>query len=290
MSKKSKYTALAVSAGLLIPGAAALAGSAEAAPGSEPVVLARHNGQTMYTVASVNVRQSPATEGRVLYSLAAGTKVSVTSRRTVVTRQYGRSRGRTQSVEWSQLSGGGWVQSSQLTAARPSWTTVTPTTAAPTTVAPTTPASTTVASVQVVTLKATNLLGGPGTAYKVVRAVPAGQPLTVVEVGWGWSSDLNATVKWNRVSEGGWVRADQVATTAKQASDTSTGQRVYVLKAANLRSGPGSTNPVVREVAAGQRLTVVEDGWGWSSDLNATVKWNKVSEGGWIRADLVAGL
>jgi len=145
-----------------------------------------------------------------------------------------------------------------------------------------------------VLLRDANLRGGAGINYAVVGAGRTGQQVTI--------SETNADASWYHLSTGEWIAAFLVEVKTAEpapAADTANGvmqdtpaagalanagsDTVGVVatanRAANLRSGPGTTFPVVGSVQNGQALPIMGQ--------SAAGDWYQLSGGQWIAAFLV---
>ena len=123
-----------------------------------------------------------------------------------------------------------------------------------------------------------NLRDGAGTNFAIVGSGYVGQQVTIIET--------NSDGTWYRLENGGWIAAFLVEIKTVDAltvaptvapSLTPTGARAK--NSANLRSGPGTSFPVVDGVQSGQVLTIVSQ--------NVTRDWYQLDTGNWIAAFLV---
>ena len=137
--------------------------------------------------------------------------------------------------------------------------------------AATAPAATAQVSREAVVQKAANLRSGPGTSFAQVGSVSPGARLPVLETSGQWVKVRLADGKTGWVA--GWlVEVRQTAQTAQPAvapaatapaATTQVSREAVVQKAANLRSGPGTSFAQVGSVSPGARLPVLETSGQW---------------------------
>lgn len=122
-----------------------------------------------------------------------------------------------------------------------------------------------------VVLRDANLRLGPGVTYAIIGSANAGQLVTVTD----------STGEWYQLSTGEWIAKGLVAATAESRVVTFrlAEAPAFANRAANLRSGPGTTFTLVGTVQAGQALQVV--------GRNPAGDWLQLQSGEWIAAFLV---
>jgi uncharacterized protein YraI len=110
---------------------------------------------------------------------------------------------------------------------------------------PMTQASAKASDSAVVTVPALNLRTGPGLDYEILRVLPRGEQMTVL--------DLGKDGLWTRVSlaDGmeGWVYSQFISAVGETDSQV-------LLDSVNLRTGPGFGYRTVRQLSKGQALTL----------------------------------
>jgi N-acetylmuramoyl-L-alanine amidase len=126
-------------------------------------------------------------------------------------------------------------------------------------------------TIEAVVLRDANLRLGPGVTYTIIGAAKAGQLITV-------TADEGA---WYQLSSGEWIVKSLVAATTESRVVAFRLEEApaFANRAANLRSGPGTTFTLVGTVQAGQMLAVVA--------RNPTSDWLQLQSGAWIAAFLV---
>ena len=209
------------------------------------------------TSTAVNIRSGPGTSFGIIDGLPAGSNVQVVSL----------SRG------FYQLANGGWISSGY--ASRPTASTATATTTATTTVT-TTAASTsgsggTPVSGSVRTSTAVNIRSGPSTSFGIIGGLPAGSTAQVISLSRGFY----------QLANGGWVSSRYASIQNGNTSTTSGGGgpegtpisgSVRTSTALNIRSGPGTSFPIVGGLPAGSTVQVTSLSRGFY----------RLSTGGWI--------
>ena len=113
-----------------------------------------------------------------------------------------------------------------------------------------------------------NVRQGPGLDHRVLRVLPAGTAVTVI--------DRNEDGTWLQLEGGGWIYAQLVTFATDQAAGAVTTVGSYV------RQGPGVEYPVQTLLPAGTAVAVV--------GRNAIGSWLQLADGNWIAADLVANV
>lgn len=126
-------------------------------------------------------------------------------------------------------------------------------------------------TIEAVVLRDANLRLGPGIAYAIIGAAQAGQLVTV-------TADEG---EWYQLSSGEWIAKFLVAATpaSRVVAFHLAEAPAFANRAANLRSGPGTTFTLVGTVQAGQALAVVA--------RNPAGDWLQLQSGAWIAAFLV---
>lgn len=126
-------------------------------------------------------------------------------------------------------------------------------------------------TIEAIVLQDANLRFGPGVTYPIIGAAQAGQLVTVTD-------DEGA---WYQLSTGEWIAKFLVAATTESrvVAFRLAEAPAFANRAANLRSGPGSTFTLVGTVQAGQTLAVV--------GRNPAGDWLQLQSGAWIAAFLV---
>lgn len=126
-------------------------------------------------------------------------------------------------------------------------------------------------TIEAVVLQDANLRFGPGVAYPIIGTAQVGQLVTVTD-------DEGS---WYQLSTGEWIAKVLVAATAESRVVTFrlAEAPAFANRTANLRSGPGTTFPLVGTVQAGQALAVVA--------RNPAGDWLQLQSGAWIAAFLV---
>lgn len=126
-------------------------------------------------------------------------------------------------------------------------------------------------TIEAVVLRDANLRLGPSVAYAIVGAAKAGQLVTVTD----------DEGEWYQLSSGEWIAKFLVAATAESRVVAFRLEEApaFANRAANLRSGPGTTFTLVGTVQMGQALAVV--------GRNPAGDWLQLQSGAWIAAFLV---
>jgi len=204
------------------------------------------------TTSGVNLRSSASTDSNILSTVVAGTSVEVLEHNP---------------AGWSRVrvSGtGGFIRSDFLTRGGngSAWSGAA--------------ASTSSASVSVGTLRTTavvNVRAGPSTDTSVITTLARGTSVEVIEnQSNGWSS-----IKHNSTS--GFIRSDLLTSGTGSQAAPSTLRTTSVV---NIRSGPSTEHRVIRTIAAGTSVEVLnQQADGWSS-----IRHNGTD--GFIRTDLLS--
>lgn len=130
---------------------------------------------------------------------------------------------------------------------------------------------------------AVNLRAQPGTSSRVLTVVPAGAQ--VVQTG----ATKNGWTPVRVDGRTGWIYASYLRGTVTASSPASTrasGTTAQVSEAVNLRTGPGTDNPVVRVLGRGTqvKLTGVRQGKWVQVDDSGTLRW---LHSGWLSTTVV---
>lgn len=128
-----------------------------------------------------------------------------------------------------------------------------------------------------VTADVINLRSGAGTSYSIVRQLSQGTTVTILDNLGGW-------YKVDCSGSTGYLSADYVSLSAQGTSQStasvSGSSAVVTADVINLRSGAGTSHSIVRQLAKGTNVTILESANGWY----------KVSAGsstGYLSADYV---
>jgi len=136
-------------------------------------------------------------------------------------------------------------------------------------------------TIEVLVLRNANLRIGPGLDQAVIGAAKAGQ----------WVVVTDQAGDWYQLSTGQWIATFLVAPTwdsrvvafgskvRPRPVATPTGATIYHV--ANLRSGPGTTYPIMGQAQPGQTLDLI--------GRDQTGEWFILRDGMWIAAFLVSG-
>jgi N-acetylmuramoyl-L-alanine amidase len=126
-------------------------------------------------------------------------------------------------------------------------------------------------TIEAIVLRDANLRLGPGVTYPIIGTAQAGQLVTVTD----------EEGAWYQLSTGEWIAKVLVAATAESrvVAFRLAEAPAFANRAANLRSGPGSTFTLVGTAQAGQALAVV--------GRNPAGDWLQLQSGAWIAAFLV---
>ena len=206
---------------------------------------------TFRSTATVNVRAAASTESNVLSTVVSGASVEVTEH---------------DPAGWSRVRVGGtsgFIRSDFLTRGNPTASGA---------------SSNTFSQQGTTTLRTTSIVNfraGPSTNDRVIRTLTANTSVTVLE---------NQANGWSRVSQNGttgFIRSDLLSAsgTATSATPVMTQRTV---SGVNMRSGPATTNSVIRLLPVNTSVDVLENqANGWSRVRhNGTV--------GFIRSDLLS--
>jgi len=200
---------------------------------------------TFQTTGGVNMRASASTDSNILRTVAGGTNVEVTEHNP---------------AGWSSVTIGGtsgFIRSDFLTRGGGSGS----------------GSSSGPAEQVIATLKTTgtvNIRSGPSTSNSIVRTLSANTSVDILE---------NQDNGWSRVRHSnttGFIRTDLLSETGSSTTTT-----LRTTGTVNIRSGPSTSHEIIRTLAAGTSVEVVEQqSNGWSS-----VRHNNIS--GFIRSDLL---
>jgi len=209
------------------------------------------------------IRTVPGTTGAVDNQVYRGNSVTITATATV------------NGEEWGKLSTGGWVATKYLTKMDAS--TETPGTGETTPESPSTPE--TALFKGTVFASTLNVREQPvsGTIVDILRR---DEVVDIYE-----TKDMSGKL-WGRTANG-WISLSYVhyelpstppstPTTPESGTPTENTACTVTGTAVNVRSGAGTTNPVIGTVRKGDAITIVE------TAMVGTVKWGKLSTGGWI--------
>jgi len=184
MTIKSRTAAVLLTAALTVPGAVAVASTAVANPGDITAAVQTRT-RTMWVVDdNTNVREFAGSSYDIIRVLNKGDKV------TVVKTSMGWSDEEQDNVRWSNLSTGGWVRSDLLSRK-----------------APIDPSHT---SAGWHTIYATHVRSGPSTDFGLLRELPKGAAVKVLDDAIGWNEDQQADSLWYHIEGGGWVDAEYI--------------------------------------------------------------------------------
>jgi len=210
---------------------------------------------TFRTTAGVNIRSSASTTSDILATIAAGTSIEVSEHNP---------------TGWSQVSldgASGFIRSDFLTRGGDG-------SAAATVSSSEAPAEATSTSSNVGSLRTTgsvNLREGASTNDRIIRTLSASTGVEVLE---------NQTNGWSRVRHNGtdgFIRSDLLSESGAPVAATS----LRTTGTVNFRSGPSTSNSVIRSLSAGTSVEVLDNQTnGWSS-----VRHNGTD--GFIRTDLL---
>ena len=213
---------------------------------------------TFRTTDGVNVRAAASTDSRVVTTVSAGTSVEVTEHNPA---GWSRVRvngtnGYIRSDFLTRGSGGGAASTGAASAAAG------------------TSASSEAAIATLRTTGAVNMRSGASTDTSIIRTLPSGTSVEVIE---------NQANGWSRVRHNdtaGFIRSDLLS-----ATGTSSNQAASTLRttgAVNMRSGPSTSSSVIRTLAVNTGVEVIE---------NQTNGWSRVRHNdtaGYIRTDLLS--
>ena len=220
---------------------------------------------TFRTTSGVNVRSAATTDSKVATTVARGTSVEVTehdpagwSRVSVNgTSGFIRSDFLTRGGDGSAAgsSGGSGSGSGDTSATQPTDTVI----------------------ATLVTTGVVNMRSGASTSHSIVRTLTPGNSVDVLE---------NQANGWSRVrhnNTNGFIRSDLLKSPDSSASDSSAAQTTTLKTtgAVNLRSGPSTSNSVIRTLAANTSVEVTGTQGEWSN-----VRHNGTN--GFIRSDLLS--
>ena len=201
---------------------------------------------TFRTTGGVNLRESATTDSNVLRTIAAGTSVEVSEH---------------DPAGWSSVnvSGvSGFIRSDFLTRGGSSGDS-----------GGSTPGSSDQVIATLRTTSTVNLRSGPSTSHSIVRTLSANTSVDVLENANGWSRVKHS----NTV---GFIRSDFLSESGSSATTT-----LRTVGTVNMRSGPSTSHEIVKSLAAGTSVEVVEQ---------QTNGWSSVRHGGtsgFIRSDLL---
>ncbi len=125
-----------------------------------------------------------------------------------------------------------------------------------------------------------NVRSGPGTSYSIIGDVKAGDTVTITGTDSGWYKiSFNGGTGYiaSSLVNTGSAAPTPAPTPAPSTSTNKTGRVNYD---ANIRSGPGTENPIVGDVKAGATVTITGSEKGWYK-----VSYNGVT--GYIASSLV---
>ncbi|MGC4106611.1 MAG: SH3 domain-containing protein [Thermomicrobiales bacterium] len=244
------------------------------APGTNKFVV----GDTLRVTEALNFRSSPSTSASIIAQLPAGTTGTVlagpTSANGYLWYQFRTSGGTT-----------GWAVQDWL--AKTSGTTTTTTTTAA-------PSAKFVIGDSLRVTDAVNFRSSAGTSGSVIAVLAAGTTGTVT----GGPTSANGYVWWQFITSGGttgWAVQDWLTKTSSGTTTTTTttgptttttttsapgtfavGDAIVATESVNIRSGAGTSNPVVTFVNGGATATVL----GGPQTANGLIWWNIQTSGG----------
>jgi len=208
---------------------------------------------TFRTTDGVNVRAAASTDSSVVMTVAAGTSVEVTEH---------------DPTGWSKVRVGGnngFIRSDFLTRGG----------SGAATTAGTTPAASS-SETAIATLRTNgtvNIRAGASTDTNIIRTLASGTSVEVLE---------NQSNGWSRVRHNGtvgFIRSDLLSDTGASPAQAATTLRT--IGSVNMRSGPSTSNSVIRTLASNTSVEVLSRSNGWSS-----VRHNGTA--GYIRSDFLS--
>ncbi len=101
-----------------------------------------------------------------------------------------------------------------------------------------------------------NMRTGPSTSYKVILVIPKGNDVKVISINDGWAKiDYKGNVGYASLS---YLKA-------KSTEQPGNSTIMRTTESLNMRTGPSTSNPVIRVIPKGAQVTVISKSGGWAN-------------------------